>query len=220
VLNTGVMPNPSLLPDDADLELIHTRRYEARVYRVDDATLLVRAAVSDTKPPGLYVEGDPEPIEIHQMQVELTVAREGLVIRSARVVFETHPHAACPFISDAYRKLEGLSISRGFNVKLRELFGGAQGCTHTNALLQALAPAVVQSVWSLSVRDSRARGVAHGQPDAGERERRIAGNRNTCHVWADGGEHIDRLRRGDTSEFPPLPVKKRLRALGRDEGKW
>lgn len=220
MLNTGVMPNPSLLPADADLELIHTRRYEARVYRIDDATLLVRAAVSDTKPPGLYVEGDPEPIEIHQMQIELTVAREGLVIREARVVFETHPHTTCPFIADAYRKLEGLSISRGFNAKLRELFGGALGCTHTNALLQALGPAVVQSVWSLSIRDSRMRGEVRSQPAPDERERRIAGNRNTCHVWADGGEHIDRMRRGDTSEFPPLPVKKRLRALGRDEKAW
>ena len=30
------MSTPSLLPDDAHLELIHTRRYETRVYRLSD----------------------------------------------------------------------------------------------------------------------------------------------------------------------------------------
>lgn len=213
-------PMPELLPEDADLEPIHTRRYETRVYRLSDDELLVRAAVSDTKPPGLYVKGDPEPIEIHQMQLELRVARAGLVIRSARVVFETHPHSTCPLVADAYRRLEGLSIARGFTARVRELFGGPKGCTHTNALLQAMAPAVVQSTWSLSVRDSHARGERRSEATPEEREQRIAGNRNTCHVWAEGGDHIERLRRGDMSEFPPIPVRERLRKLGRDERAW
>ena len=51
---------------------------------------------------------------------------------------------------------------------------------------------------------------------AEEREQRVAGNLNTCHVWAENGEHVEKIRRGDTSEFPPLPVKERLRELGRD----
>ncbi|MEZ4334156.1 MAG: DUF2889 domain-containing protein [Myxococcota bacterium] len=214
------MSNASLLPEDAALELVHTRRYEARVYRLSDEEILVRAAVSDTKPPGLYVPGDPDPIEIHQMQVELRVAQAGLVIREARVVFATHPHTPCPLIASAYQKLVGLSIARGFNAKLRELFGGPKGCTHTNALLQALAPAVVQSVWSLSVRQSRLRGERRSEPDAEERERRIAGNRNTCHVWSEDGDHVAKIRRGDMSEFPPIPVRQRLRSLGRDERDW
>jgi len=214
------MSNPSLLPDDAGLELVHTRRYETRVYRLSEREILVRAAVSDTKPPGLYVAGDPDPIEIHQMQIELRVSTPGLVIELARVEFPTHPHTGCPLIASAYRKLEGLSIARGFNARIRELFGGERGCTHTNALLQALAPAVVQATWSLSVRESRDRGERRNEAPPEELERRIAGNRNTCHVWADGGTHSEKLRRGDTSEFPPLPVKRRLRALGRDESVW
>lgn len=214
------MSNPSLLPADDELELLHTRRYETRVYRLAADELLVRAAVSDTKPPGLYVEDDPDPIEIHQMQVELRVRFPGLVITAAKVDFATHPHGDCPLIAVAYQKLVGLSIARGFSGKVRELFGGPKGCTHTNALLQALAPAVVQAVWSLSVREIKRKGEPRRIPVAEEREERIAGNRNTCHVWADGGAHIDRLRRGDLSEFPPIPVKQRLRSLGRDERSW
>lgn len=214
------MPNLSLLPEDASLEEVHTRRYETRVYRVSADELLVRAAVSDTKPPGLYIEGDPEDLEIHQMQLELRVAYPKLVILSARVVFETHPHTTCPLIADAYARLVGLSIARGFTAKVRELFGGDRGCTHTNALLQAMAPAVVQSVWSLSVREGTTLSGSKSRLTPAERERRIAGNLNTCHVWAESGAHVEKLRRGDVSEFPPLPVKDRLRALGRDERSW
>ena len=214
------MPNLSLLPEDASLEEVHTRRYETRVYRLSAEELLVRAAVSDTKPPGLYIEGDPDDLEIHQMQIELRVAYPNLVITSARVVFETHPHTTCPLISDGYGKLVGLSIRRGFTAKIRELFGGDRGCTHTNALLQAMAPAVVQSVWSLSVRDGTTLSGNRSRLTPAERDQRIAGNLNTCHVWADDGAHVEKLRRGDVSEFPPLPVKDRLRALGRDEKSW
>ena len=214
------MSNQSLLPNDDDLDLIHTRRYEARVYRISDDELLVRAAVSDTKPPGLYIAGDPDDLEIHQMQIELRVALPKLVITAARVVFETHPHTACPLIAEAYAQLVGLSIARGFSARVRELFGGNRGCTHTNALLQAMAPAVVQSVWSLSVRRGTTLSGRRSSLTGAEREQRIAGNLNTCHVWAEDGHHVDKLRRGDTSEFPPLPVKHRLHDLGRDDEAW
>lgn len=213
-------PASDLLPEDGELELIHQRRYETRVYRLDAERLLVRAVVSDLKPPGLYVADDPDPLEIHQMRVELEVAQAGLVIRKARVEFATHPHTTCPLIAQAYRQLEGLSIARGFNAKLAELFGGAQGCTHTNALLRAMAPAVVQAVWSLAVRDGTAMSGRNSRLTPAEREQRVAGNLNTCHVWAENGSHVEKLRRGDTSEFPPVPVKARLRALGRDESSW
>ena len=202
----------SLLPDDEDLDLIHTRRYETRVYRLSKDELLVRGAVSDMKPPGLYVVGDPEPMEIHQMQLELRVALRGLEIREAKVVFETHPHSECPLIAVAYEKLVGVSIARGFNRKVRELFGGDRGCTHTNALLQAMAPAVVQATWSVSIHDSRQTGTRVGLHDSPDRAKRIAANTNTCHVWSEHGPHVAALHRGERSGFPPLPVRDRLRA--------
>ena len=64
---------PSLLPPDDDLDIIHTRRYETRVYRLNESEMLVRGAISDTKPPGLYVIDDPDELEIHQMQIEMKV---------------------------------------------------------------------------------------------------------------------------------------------------
>ena len=210
----------SLLPPDDDLDLIHTRQYEARVYQVSDKELLVRGAVSDMKPPGLYVVGDSKPMEIHQMQLELRVAIPKLEITSARVVFETHPNSECPIIANDYEKLVGLSIVRGFTHKIRALFGGPNGCTHTNALLQAMAPAVVQSMWSISVRNGRRKEGSQSSSSPEERERRIAGTLNTCHIWAEDGEHVAAVRRGDRADYPPLPVRERLHELGRDENSW
>jgi hypothetical protein len=155
----------SLLPLDEDLDLIHTRNYETRVYQLSDDELLVRGAVSDLKPPGLYVKDDPDSLEMHQMQIELRVALPTLTITRAGVLFESYPNATCPVVANDYEKLVGLSIARGFNRQIRDLFGGPHGCTHVNALLQAMAPAVVQSTWSLSVRGSRARKKPFGLRD-------------------------------------------------------
>lgn len=209
-----------LLPDDEDLDLLHTRSYEVRVYRLSREELLVRGAVSDMKPPGLYVVGDDRSMEIHQMQLELRVALPDLEIRQAGVVFETHPHSACPLIAKDYEKLVGLSIARGFNRRIRDLFGGERGCTHTNALLQAMAPAVIQATWSVSIRDGRESGRRVGLHNSTDRERQIVANTNTCHVWHQGGEHVAALRRGEQSDFPPIPVRERLRELGLDEEDW
>jgi hypothetical protein len=210
----------SLLPDDDGLELIHTRHYETRIYLVEEDEMLVRGAVSDMKPPGLYVEGDPDPMEIHQMQLELRVRLPKLEIVDAKVLFETHPHSKCPMIAADYGKLVGLSIARGFTHEIRHLFGGPKGCTHTNALLQAMAPAVVQATWSVSVRRGRMGGKSETALSPEERAQRMAGNLNTCHIWAEDGDHVAAIKRGERAEYPPIPVRERLRALGRDEHDW
>ena len=210
----------TLLPPDDDLDLIHTRDYETRVYQLSESELLVRGAVSDRKPPGLYVVGDTKSMEIHQMQLELRVAYPSLEISAAQVLFETHPHSECPLIARDYEKLVGISIARGFNRKIRDLFGGERGCTHTNALLQAMAPAVIQATWSVSIRAGREQGQRVGLHNSADRDKRIRANTNTCHIWAADGEHVATLKRGEQSGFPPLPVRDRLRELGRDEEDW
>jgi len=208
----------SLLPPDDDLDIIHTRQYETRVYRVNETEMLVRGAISDMKPPGLYVLDDPEELEIHQMQVELVVKLPQLEIIDVKTAFETHPHTSCPKIVDHYNKLIGLSIARGFTHKVRELFGGPRGCTHITALLQAMAPAVVQATWSMAVRQRRDSGLSAGTVDE-NRERMHKSNINTCHVWDEDGDHIQEIRDGKMPE-PPLQVTERLIQLGRKPEEW
>ena len=216
---------PSLLPDDDGLELLHQRQYETRVYLIDDGHLLVRGAITDDKPPGLFVDDDPDPLEIHRMEVELTVRLEDLVVVDARVGFETHPYETCPVIAESYRQLIGLNVARGFNRQVRELFGGPRGCTHTTALLQAMAPTIHQSLWSVSMKmESARRNDPDGSPvDEAELDERRAGalqaNLNTCHIWDEDGERVQQVRAGDT-DHTPLPVRERLVQLGRSDTDW
>jgi hypothetical protein len=209
-----------LLPPDPDLQELHTRDYQVRAFKVDDGTILLRGAVRDTKPPGLYIEADPDRLPIHHMVVELTVAYPSLEITAAEVLFETHPQSMCPDISTTYDQLVGVSIARGFNNRVRELFGGPRGCTHVTALLAAMAPVAIQCNWSMRVARQRELGDPPRPEVTPEmREMYIAPNLNTCHVWDEESEFVGNLRAGNPPEMP-VQVSKRLRELGREPEEW
>jgi len=202
------------------LTLLHTRSYDTNVYR-DDDHLIVVGSVQDVKPPGMYITDDPEPLEIHHMSVVLRVAIADLSIVDAQVEFRTHPNAACPSITEHYGQLVGLSVARGFNRKVRELFGGPRACTHTTALLQAMAPVVVQAMWSVRMDDRRDLGGAMfdpGEVDDGAPPHYEL-NLNTCHVWAEGSELVERARAGKTPEVP-IWIQRRFAEMGRDPAEW
>lgn len=201
------------------LPLLHIRAYDVEAYALDDVTMKLVGRVRDTKPAGLMIADDPDPIDIHHMVVTLTVGYPELTITDAQVEFRTHPHTTCPAIVEHYGSLVGLSIARGFTHKVRELFGGPRGCTHTTALLQAMAPVAVQATWSLR---TRARVASGDRPTGLTDEQRsiIAGaNINTCHVWAEDGEAAQTLLDGGDIEIP-VWVKGRMKELGRDLSEW
>jgi len=202
------------------LTLLHTRSYDTNVYR-DGDHMIVIGSVQDTKPPGMYVNDDPNPLEIHHMAVALKVAIADLSIVDAQVEFRTHPNEACPSIVEHYGQLVGLSVARGFNRKVRELFGGPRACTHTTALLQAMAPVVVQAMWSVRMDDRRSAGKNpfDARDVDGDGPAHYELNLNTCHVWAEGSELIQNARAGEIGEVP-LWIKTRFSELGRDPNEW
>jgi hypothetical protein len=205
-------------------EVIHDREYRVRAYRTPDDSLLLRGAVRDQKPAGLYIPGDPRPLTVHHMQVDLSVAFPSLEITAVTVGFETHPEPLCPTITDHYEKLVGFSIGRGYTNKVRELFGGPRGCTHVTALLNAIAPVAVQCFWSMEVSRSTRRRPAGVQRPAGE-DRAAARaaawqfNLNSCHVWREDGEMVTGLTNGAPKQAP-IFLRRRLGELGRDPDEW
>ncbi|NNE10787.1 MAG: DUF2889 domain-containing protein [Ilumatobacter sp.] len=203
----------SILPPDPDgMAILHDREYRVRAYRKSSDRIVIRGAVRDQKPPGLYVADDPDPLTIHHMQLDLEIAFPSLEIVDAGVLFEAHPMTGCPTIADHYRGLIGLSIARGFTHKVRELFGGPRGCTHTTALLQAMAPVAMQCFWSMRAAAARETGS-----DAGVTPPRDDGwrmNVNTCHMWAEDGEKVAELEAGAGFEMPVF-LQDRLGRLGR-----
>lgn len=215
-----VVPDEFFPPPPEGATQIHDRRYQVRTYKLTDDVMLLRGVVCDEKPAGLYIDDDPDPLWMHHMIVDLHVAWPTFEIVDARVEFREHPHTGCTNIVPEYQKLIGLSITRGFNAKVKELFGGPRGCTHIGALLQAMGPVAIQSGWSMRV-GSTPEDTSHlsaGEID--ERRRRgYAMNLNTCHIWDENGEMVSDIRAGRTIEVP-LSVSKRLTKLGRDEAEW
>lgn len=222
---TGPLPRPTITdgPPEPELPLLHDRTYSVRAYRQSDTELRIRGQIQDRKPPGVYVDTDPEPLTVHHMVVDLVIRFPTLEIIAADVVMETHPHGHCPTITDHYENLVGLSIARGFTHRVRELFGGPRGCTHTTALLQAMAPVAIQSIWSMRASDgTEGTPVAPPLPtnptDEQIRER-FAHNLNSCHVWAEDGETIGAIKRGEELD-PPLWIRDRFEKLGLDLATW
>jgi len=193
---------------------LHHRVYDIRSFRVGDDHLRIRGQVVDTKPAGMYVSGDPEPLDIHDMVVDFLLSWPSLVIEEVSVVFETHPHSACPGISSAYQQLVGTSISRGFSRKVTETFGGPLGCTHVGALLKAMAPVAVQSMYSMRLAEPGQAGQGFPDRSPDEEERAMSFVRNSCHVWDEGGEHVAGIKAGEPREAP-VWIEERLAKLGR-----
>ena len=210
-----------LFPVDTNYPLIHTRQYQVQAFRMSDAKFLLRGVVVDEKPAGLYIENDPDPIWMHHMIVDLEIVYPTFLIEKASVEFKNHPHLGCTNITDHYKKLEGMSIARGFNAKVRELFGSSRGCTHIGALLAAMAPVAIQTGWSMRVSSVVDIDDASKSPEDFQEQRikQFASTINTCHIWDEHGEMVSKVRRGEEIEMP-LPVVRRLRDLGRDETDW
>jgi hypothetical protein len=207
-----------MFPENPEFPLMHTRRYEVRAFRMAADRLMLRGVVVDEKPAGLYLKGDEQPLWLHHMIVDLEIVYPTFLIEKASATFHEHPHLECTNITDHYKKLEGMSIARGFNAKVKELFAGARGCTHITALLSAMAPVAIQAGWSM-----RAVASSDGQVDAQRnyenRERQLAGTINTCHMWDENGALAASVSSGNYTEVP-LSVKKRLTELGRSEEEW
>lgn len=211
---------PEIFPPDPDYELIHSRQYEVRAFRMSPSRFMLRGALVDEKPAGLYVSNDPDPLRMHHMVVEIEVSFPEFVIEKASVKYHNYPHTGCDGIVDHYQKLVGLSVMRGFNKQVKDLFGGPRGCTHVSALITAMAPVVIQTAWAMrmvAVRDNPS--IAAEGLTVEQRLEALRGNTDTCHMWADDGELMDQVRAGQDIEIP-LSVQVRLRDLGRSIDEW
>lgn len=213
-----------ILPDPppGGVPVLHDREYRVRSFRLAADRLLLQGALRDQKPAGLYISGDPDPLTVHHMHVELEIAFPSLEIVAVRTSMETHPERECPGIVERYQELVGMSIARGFSRAVREMFGGPRGCAHIGALLQAMAPVAIQSLWSMRSVDAALDAVGTDADPAAlilePSETSTTAwkmNVDTCHVWADGGDMIAQRLAGEPFEVPVFLVD-RMAKLGID----
>lgn len=200
--------------------LIHHRSYDVQSYREGPDRLRLRGTLQDQKPPGLYIEDDEEPLTVHHMVVDLLLEFPSMTILEVAVVMGTTPTHACSGIEPDYQQLVGMSIARGFARQVKNVLGGANGCTHVGALLQAMAPVAIQSMWSMRSLANRANGQTEPPRfSAEDRRRSLAYNLNTCHVWAEDGPQVAAVLSGASMQIP-VWAEERLRKLGRDPEAW
>lgn len=141
---------------------------------------------------------------LHDMGLVVHVRKSDRVITKVEPHMEAHPHTECPSILPKFRELEGVAVAKGFTRAVTERFAGPQGCAHLDQLARALGPVLTQAM------------IASGldKADAGNtaaRDTTTAFNRNTCHIWADGGVGQQKVALGwlktltpDTYPAPPV----------------
>lgn len=152
-------PHPS-----ATRRPLHRRALDVQVFMRDDGLFDVEASLIDTKSHDVPLAGltrkagDP----IHEMHLQLTVDRT-LTITAATSDTRWMPYVgACNAHGDAYARLVGLNLMKGFRQAVIERLGGTRGCTHLTELCQILPTAVIQAMAG-SVIDTR-EGDAEGNP--------------------------------------------------------
>jgi len=195
---------------------IHQRSYDCEAFDEGEGRMRVRGHLTDTKPLGLG-RADGEPLVIHEMTIDLFVAVPEFKIVGVEADMQVHPYAQCTHVLDDYTQLVGLSITRGYSRRVKDLFGGPNGCSHLGALLTAMGPVAIQASWSLANLDAEPHEMVALTTDPTERAHRLKMNANTCHVWIEGGEHLRRVEQMETPLRPGWEIE-RLKKLGVDPG--
>lgn len=196
---------------------IHTRSYATEAFAEPDGSMRVHGRITDTKPHGLCL-ADGTPLVIHDMAVDIYVHSESFEILRVEADMDVRPYEQCTAILEAYQKLVGVSIARGYSRTVKELFGGPGGCSHIGALLIAMGPVAIQASWSLRNLHAEPTGITGNPDDPAERERRLRMNMNTCHVWAEDGVNIAFIKRGERPPSPDWETARLETLAARDDG--
>lgn len=168
---------------------LRTQKIEVTTYEVDERRVMVEASFRDRRCQKTYsVTGRPIPVGVvHDMTVRLLIDAASRTIEEVAVKMDAVPFEACRETVDSLAAVKGLTITRGFTVKVKNLIGHG-GCTHLVELLQALAPNVI-----LGLHARGARTPVALTPDW--TKRKIGNLVNSCHAWKEDGALVTELKK-------------------------
>ncbi|HDM32410.1 MAG TPA: DUF2889 domain-containing protein [Deltaproteobacteria bacterium] len=170
-------------------EKIHTRNISISTYDMGDDTVMVEGILRDERLRPTYSLTANETFQpgiIHDLKISLTVRGKDLVIEDVNVEMMEVPSKECKKTRESLRPLIGHRIASGFTLWVKNTFGGPRGCTHLNALLLAMAPAVVQGYWVLKASKPISLGSMGDLPDASYLV-------DTCWVWRKDGPLVKKM---------------------------
>jgi radical SAM superfamily enzyme len=116
------------------------------------------------------------------MTIRLLLDAASRTIEDVAVRMDAVPFAACRETVASLAAVKGLTITRGFTAKVKNLVGHG-GCTHLVELLQALAPNVILG---LHARGSRRAPEVNPEWT----KKRMGHLVNSCHAWKEDGELV------------------------------
>lgn len=144
--------------------LIHRRAIDVQVFARDDHLYEVEAGLSDTKTQDIPLAGEirhaGEPI--HEMKLHLVIDQQMNILEANSATHWMPYPGACDQHGEAYQRLVGLNLMKGFRLGVKDRLGGAKGCTHLTEMCQVLPTGVIQAFAGVVI-DTR-EGSADGQP--------------------------------------------------------
>lgn len=155
----------ALPPAAPERQLTHRRSIDVQIYARGNGLWEVDAELLDVKTRDVTLAGGRrgagEPV--HDMLLRLVID-ERLDILEAGSLTRWMPYPGhCDEHGDAYARLVGLNLLKGFRHEVRHRLGGVLGCTHLTELAQALPTAVLQA-FAGDVLDTREHSSAGQRP--------------------------------------------------------
>ncbi len=155
----------ALPPAAPERQLKHRRRIDVQVHSRGGGLWEVDAEISDVKTRDVLLAGGTraagEPI--HDMLLRVVVDESFNIVAAGSETRAMPYPGQCDDHEDAYARLVGLNLMRGFRHAVRERLGGVAGCTHLTELTQVLPTAVVQA-FAGEVLNTREGGDSDQQP--------------------------------------------------------
>jgi hypothetical protein len=175
--------------DESIHEKIHTRQITVTTYDTDDDAIILEGVLKDDRlkevhrPEGITIP----PGTVHHMMIRMKVSRPQLTIEDIDVDMPVVPHDECPETRNSLEPVVGMRITAGFTNRVKDLVGGAKGCTHLVALLVSMASAAVQGAWTAMSRNP-------DQP-SGFMSKALNAIVDTCRVWRADGPKLAEYRK-------------------------
>lgn len=169
---------------------LHTRTIEVSTYPCDGQRIIVEGVLRDDRFQDSYVvTGETFPAGvIHHMAIRLLINCSSLVIEDVDADLIAVPRDVCRETIDCLAPIKGLSITKGFTLKIKTIAGGNRGCAHLVELLQAMAPAVFQG---FAAHQSR----KPSDFNTSQAKMVFKFLVNTCHAWREDGPFVKMLKK-------------------------
>ena len=169
---------------------VHERLMEFRTYPLEGDRLIIEGRLKDERlTKGYHWDGSEHPPDIvHHICVRLLIGGWPISILDAEAEMEEVPHELCAEMSEAVKKIVGLTIASGYSGQVRRRLGGIRGCSHMTHLIVAMGPAALHGYWAHQSR--RRRPV----PRSLEEFPGLAYVVNSCALWKKDGPLIRMIR--------------------------